>query len=395
MSMRVHLLTPCVVPGDGVSNDVLGMRRWLRRRGIPAHAYAGRCHEDLRKRVRPLSAYRQHLDGRDDVLIYCHSVGWRAGIALYEQSRNRKFLRYQNVTPPDFYRPYNAEYVRACTRGLQETRRLVRSRPELLLPGSDFNARGLIACGAMASDCHVVPPLHTIGAWKRVPLDDKLAGELRGRTNLLFVGRVTPNKGQIHLIRALAYYRRYLKGNARLYLVGSFDAGTPAYLEELRAEIRRHGLEDHVHLRGKVGARELNTYYSLASVFMCASEHEGFCVPLVEAMYYGIPIVAYAGSAVGETLATAGLSWPTPEPALLAQSVHEIMERPEVRAALVEQQRERYQTHFTTKAIERRLDQVLGSLLGIAGFSSRECRRVGDNSPTDSKMTARTSCTVS
>src|SRR5262249_31601339 len=116
---RIHLLTPSIIPGDAVSSDVLGMRRWLRRRGHEAHAYAGRCHEDLRKKVRPLRTYRKFLECRDDVVIYHHSVGWPAGMALYEMSRNRKVVRYHNVTPAAFYQPYNASYVRACLRGVR------------------------------------------------------------------------------------------------------------------------------------------------------------------------------------------------------------------------------------------------------------------------------------
>src|SRR5205807_250790 len=187
--------------------------------------------------------------------------------------------------------------------------------------------------------CRTVPPLHRIGMLDRLPLDEPLAARLRDSTNLLFVGRVTPNKGQLHLIRALAYYRRYLGGDADLYLVGGFDVGIPGYLEELHTEVRRHSLQDFVHLTGKVTARQLKTYYAGASVFLCASEHEGFGVPLVEAMYYGVPIVAYGGSAVGETLGDAGLTWETPQPSLLAESIREIDDSPELRQLLVHRER--------------------------------------------------------
>jgi glycosyltransferase involved in cell wall biosynthesis len=254
-------------------------------------------------------------------------------------------------------------YVRACVRGLKETRRLVRSRPELLLADSDYNARDLIAYGAEASACHTVPPFHRIGALDHLPLDRELAAELTGQTNLLFVGRVTPNKGQLHLIRALASYQRYLGGDAHLYLVGGFDVGIPGYVEELQAEVRRHRLQERVHFTGKVSARALRTYYACASVFLCASEHEGFCVPLVEAMYHGIPIVAYAGTAVGYTLGDTGLTWETPAPALLAESIREIMERPELREFLVQSQRERYERHFIAEAIAHKFEAVLEATL--------------------------------
>jgi glycosyltransferase involved in cell wall biosynthesis len=364
--MRIHLLTPSLIPGDAVSNDVLGMCRWFRRRGLAAYAYAGHCHAELGKKVRPLRTYRRHLNSQDDILLYHHSVGWLAGMDLYRRSQNRRMIRYHNVTPPAFYRPYNAGYVRACRRGIQETRRLARSKPELILADSEFNAQHMIACGADPKVCRTVPPLHRIGALDRLPLDKQLTARLRDRTNLLFVGRVTPNKGQLHLIRALAYYRRYLGGDADLHLVGGFDVGIPGYREQLLAEIRRHGLQEFVHLTGKVTARQLKTYYASAAIFLCASEHEGFGVPLVEAMYYGVPIVAYGGSAVGETVGDAGLTWETPEPGLLAESIYEIDSRPGLREALVQRQRERYRLHFSLEASERRLTEVLGARLAYA-----------------------------
>src|SRR5947209_8629398 len=94
---RIHILTPSTVPGDAISNDVLGMRRWFRRQGYRVHVYAGSCDDALRRMVRPLRAYRRYLEIAEDILIYHHSVGWPAGRALYSKSRNRKIIKYHNV----------------------------------------------------------------------------------------------------------------------------------------------------------------------------------------------------------------------------------------------------------------------------------------------------------
>jgi glycosyltransferase involved in cell wall biosynthesis len=360
---RIHLLTPNLVPGDAVSTDVLAMRRWLRQRGHETHVYAGRCHPAFRGQVRPLKAYEAFQQGRDDLLIYHHSVGWPAGLALYQASHNRRIVRYHNVTPAVFYKPYNIHYVRACRQGERETRRLAQSSPELFLADSEFNAQGLVAFGADPGSCRTVPPFHSIARLDNLPADATLAAELQGRSNWLFVGRLSPNKGQRHLIRALGYFQRYLGGQAHLLLVGGCDSGLIDYNEELRAEVRHQRLEGRVHFVGKVSDRALKTYYTHGSVFVCASEHEGFCVPLAEAMHFGIPIVAYSGSAVGFTLSDAALTWETPSPALLAESVRLIEERPEVRAALVRNQRARFQSQFTTEAIGLRLQEALLPLL--------------------------------
>lgn len=360
---RVHILTPSTVPGDAISNDVFGMRRWFRRQGFRVRVYAGTCDDELRHLVRPLRAYRRYAQVTEDILIYHHSVGWRAGWAAYRDSRNRKIIKYHNVTRPVFFEPYNSNYVRTCLRGEQQTRWLAQSNAELFLSDSDFNGQDLSAAGASAEACHTVPPFHHIGRLMALAVDEALATELRGRENWLFVGRVSPNKGQLHLIRALGYYHHYLRRRAHLLLVGGIDSGLNVYNQQLNEEIRRQCLQGWVHFRGKVNDCQLKTYYAHASAFVCASEHEGFCVPLAEAMYYGVPVVAYGGSAVGGTLGDAGLVWETPSPLLFAESVHALVSQPDIRTAVVRSQRRRYWTQFSTRAIARRLGRAVTGVI--------------------------------
>jgi glycosyltransferase involved in cell wall biosynthesis len=362
---RVHILTPSTVTGDAISHDVLGMRRWFRRRGLPTTIYTGSWSEDLQQLVRPLSAYCRHLAAADDLLIYHHSVGWPEGLALYRRSRNRKVVKYHNVTRPVFFEPYNENYVRTCRRGQKETRWLARSGAKLYLSDSDFNSWDLIAAGAPPAACRTVPPFHRIGRLDALALDGALAEELRRQPALLFAGRVSPNKGHLHLIRMLAYYHHYLGGRAHLYLVGSIDSGLKRYNDQLQDEIRRLRLQEWVHLTGKVDDRQLRTYYACATAFVCASEHEGFCVPLAEAMYYGIPIIAYGGSAVAGTLGEAALVWETPSPALFAESIQRLVESAELRTRLEQAQRQRYAAQFTCRAIGRQLAAALALVFGV------------------------------
>jgi glycosyltransferase involved in cell wall biosynthesis len=360
---RVHLLTPSVLPGDAVSTDILGMRRWLRRRGIQARVYAGRRHPSLRRLVRPLQHFYRFLNEPNDVLIYHHSVGWPAGLAAYERSQNRKVLRYHNVTPAVYYRPYSGKYIKACGRGMRETRRLLGIGMELILADSEFNARELAALGADRRQCRTLPPFHAIGRLASLPSKPRLAARLGWQPYLLFVGRLAPNKGHRHLLHAFAWYRHYRAGQARLLLVGHYDPGLIHYRMELEEQIRRLRLTGLVHFLSKVSNAALRALYEQASVFVCASEHEGFCVPLVEAMYFGVPIVAYGGSAVGYTLGDAGLAWPTPSPAVLAESFRFIEEQPQARAALVAGQRERFDSQFRIEAIGARFEEALAPLL--------------------------------
>jgi glycosyltransferase involved in cell wall biosynthesis len=359
---QIHLLTPHVVPGDAVTNDALGMMRWFRRRGYPATLYARRAHPALRRQVRPLREYLAHLDQVGDVLVYHHSVGWPTGIEVYQRSRNRKIVKYHNVTPAIFYRDYNRRFVKACVYGRRETRRLVRAGADVWLADSDFNGQELRRLGIRTA-CYTVAPIHRIGALDKLPLDRHLSAELRKQPTLLFVGRLAPNKGHLHVIRALAHYRHRLGGTARLALVGYLDPSLVPYRQELEAEAARLRVTESVHYAGKVSPRQLKTYYTHAAAFVCASEHEGFCVPLAEAMYYGLPIVAYGGTAVSHTLGQTGLAWETPAPALLAESICFLEENSEARAEVVRAQRERFDSTFTRSVIERDLEAALSPVL--------------------------------
>jgi glycosyltransferase involved in cell wall biosynthesis len=364
MATQVHILTPSILPGDAVSNDVLGMMRWFRNRGFVARAYAQRCHPKMRKKVLPVRAYRRHLANRNDILIYHHSVGWPIGYSYYAQSSNRKIVKYHNVTPSRFYRGHNRIIYRACLGGQQETEQLIASKPSLFLADSEFNAEELIRLGADRHTCRIVHPFHRLCQRRESVLDERLCRRLQGRLNLLFVGRLAPNKGQIHLIRALGYYRRHFRSQAHLILIGNFDPGLETYwCSSLHREVCRQGVQECVQLPGKVSALELRTYYAHAFAFLCASEHEGFCVPLIEAMHHGVPIVAYSSSAVSSTLADACLLWETPDPRLFAESIRLLLERPELRQQLIEQQKGRFETHFKLCHIDCQLQDALAPLL--------------------------------
>ena len=129
-----------------------------------------------------------------------------------------------------------------------------------------------------------------------------------GKTNLLFVGRIAPNKKQENVIRAFYFYHKYYSPDSRLFLVGSWS-GMESYYERLCDYVKALGIAEHVVFTGHIRFDEILAYYHLADVFLCMSEHEGFCVPLVEAMYFHVPIVAYSCAAVPDTLEEAVSCW--------------------------------------------------------------------------------------
>ena len=302
--MRIVQLMPTIVPGDAVSNDALALCRLLRRWDANSRIYAERSlpglPEGMVKDARQLPSL-----GEEDVLIYHMSIGSPVSLRI-DELRCRKVMVYHNITPPRYFAPYSAEYTRACREGYAELERM-REWFDYAIADSDFNRQGLRQAGYTCpiDVCPVLVPLEDYAA----PADERTLKKYGdGRTNILFVGRVAPNKKFEDVVRAFACYRERFDPTARLILAGADDA-LPAYTNRLRAYIARLGGEG-IELTGKVAFEELLALYRTAHVFLCMSEHEGFCVPLAEAMYFDVPIVARAATAVPDTLGGSGVLLP-------------------------------------------------------------------------------------
>jgi glycosyltransferase involved in cell wall biosynthesis len=200
---------------------------------------------------------------------------------------------------------------------------------------SRFSELELIDAGYRSTA--VVPPLFDLQSLEEdadsAALDRLHADRERGGADLLFVGRISPSKGQHDLVKALAAYRRIYDSRARLRLVGG--TSSPTYREALGRFAADLGLEKEVDFAGSVTPGELAAYYATADVFVCCSDHEGFCVPLLEAMHHRIPVVAYGVAAVPETMGAGGLVIPTKSPAHMAAAVHRVVEDARLRQTLI------------------------------------------------------------
>jgi glycosyltransferase involved in cell wall biosynthesis len=183
------------------------------------------------------------------------------------------------------------------------------------------------------------------------------------RTNILVVGRLAPNKGHVRSLEAFAAYHREYNCHSRLIFVGKDDPRLRPYSRALRARVTDLGLEEDVVFTGGVGERALKSYYLLAHVFLITSDHEGFCVPLVEAMAMKLPIVALSTTAVGETLGDGGLAWEEPDPGLLAESLHSLASDDWAGACLGLAAWSRYHRHFTNEVIGRRFLAAVSEVL--------------------------------
>ncbi len=359
---RIAILTPSITTGDAVSNDVLGMYDVLKERGYDVRVFAEGWALD-KPRVWPSPQIGNFIRQSSDLLIYHYSRGWDPGLDLLRELKCRKIVKYHNVTPPEFLAGYNSDFAGMCLEGRQQLALIARSACDLYLSDSGYNLRELVSEGASDAKSFVVPPFHHVDRLHSVEPDASVLKSCNdGKVNICMVGRVAPNKSHPALIEAFAAYHHDYNPSSRLVIVGKEEVRLAKYSRLLRALDKRLDLQDDVIFTGEVSDRALRAYYAAAHVFMITSEHEGFCVPLVEAMAMKIPIVAYASTAIPETVGSAGLVWEERNPYLLAESIKSIVGDRSVGQALGARGWRRYEKHFTNARIET---GFLGAVNGL------------------------------
>ncbi|HJT26859.1 MAG TPA: glycosyltransferase family 4 protein [Pyrinomonadaceae bacterium] len=348
---RVAILTPSLAPADAVSNDILGERDVLKRNGNDVRIFSD------------LAPVRKFLKNPTDILIYHHSRGWHPGVQLVRELSCRRVIKYHNVTPAEFFAGFSRTDQDLCERGRRELTDLAAAQCELYLSDSSFNMQELISLGADPSTSFVVPPFHHIDRLLKMNADKSVLEKYsHDTTNILTVGRVVPNKNVHHLIEVFAHYHYDYNNNSRLIIVGKGGEGFSPYSKLVNRIVEKLGLINAIMFTGGVSDEELKAYYLVADVFVTVSEHEGFCVPLVEAMSMKLPITAYASTAIPETLGDAGIVWDERNPMLIAGSIDLFVRDSAVREALGQRGYHRYESMFTNEMTEHIFLQAMSKL---------------------------------
>lgn len=361
---RIAILTPTLTSADAVSNDVLLMERMLRVRGHEVGLFAHSSNlTDIE--VRPASAVSAYLRELNDVLIYHHSIGWERGVDVFKSAGCRKIVKYHNVTPAEFFEGVSKEHHELCRKGRSQLKDIIDCKAELYLAASAFNKSELCRAGSLEEKTFVVPPFNLGENLQACEANLDLVDRYQdGTTNLLTVAGMRPNKGHADLIQAFATYYHGFNSRARLFVVGTSDKAFQTYENMVRALIGSWLLDSHVVLTGEVSNHDLKAYYLLSHALITTSEHEGFCVPLVEAMAMKLPIVGYASTAIPETAENAALIWQERNPYLIAQSIDFLLSNESAAVALTDRANQRYEQTFSQRAIEKRFLEVTAS----AGF---------------------------
>lgn len=318
MAPAVHQVLATLGYGDAIGHEVLGIQRVLRAAGYRSEIFVETADPRLESLTRD---YRDLIDesSPDNVLIHHFSIGSRASRVAYALP-DKMVLVYHNITPPEFFIGVHPLLVQLCFMGRRELG-AYRDRCVLALGDSAFNTRELIEAGFPRTGVlPVVPSFVHLDVVSRGTTADAFDD---GWTNILFVGRMIPNKRIDDLIRIFNAYKRR-NPRSRLLLVGSYG-GFDLYFAMLQQLVATLKVPD-VFFMGHVSNEELSAYYDVADLFLCASEHEGFCVPLMEAFHKRVPVLAYASTAVPATMDGGGVLYDTKDPAHVASIMQAILD---------------------------------------------------------------------
>jgi L-malate glycosyltransferase len=341
-------------PNDAITGSALAMRGILREHG-GSEIFALHVHPELADNVYSWRDYPYFIPADSDPITMVHvSMGDDNFLPFLAEIPGRFVISYHNVTPSRYFKRWDAGTARLLDIGRRYLRDL-RDRVVFALADSEFNASDLRDAGY--SDVRVGGLVLDIDrhltATEPGALPDVGDGPL-----ILSVGQLYPHKRPDLLLAAFHTLITDFQHDAHLVLAGA--ARLPAFERALCSYVGRLGLGDAVTMTREIPDAELVAWFRRADLFVTVSEHEGFCVPLVEAMYFDVPILARNCAAIPETVGDAAILVPEGANAnQIAAVMSEMLDRPGALASLVERGRMR-RTEFTYEASRRKLWGALG-----------------------------------
>ena len=348
----IHHFVPVLHRGDAVGRHTLRLRDATRARGLSSHIFVDLVQDETADETLPAPDYEAQAR-RGDVVVYQFATAssmapWLAG------RRETLVVNYHNVTPPGLLAPWDPYLALGQQHALADLE-VLAARAALAVADSHYNESKLTEAGFAATA--VVPPSAALSQ-EFTPAEPPAAARARaGGARWLAVGRVAPNKAVEHALAALTVTRRHGDPGATLRIIGR--PVTTTYERALRHQVADLGLSDAVTFVGYASDAVVADAYASADVLVVTSDHEGFCVPVVEAMGAGLPVVAFDQGAVPEVLGGAGALVTTRDPYALAQAIEDLLADPLRRRRLIEAGRHRLAELDLPSAAERFVDRLL------------------------------------
>jgi L-malate glycosyltransferase len=332
--MTVEQFLPSLHYGDAVGNSALALHRFLLSRGVGSRIIALNCDASVKDQATLFSDYRLDADAVKILRFAIPSPLTDFFLGL----NGKKVLIYHNITPSRFFAGYSDSLVHITTAGREQLKKL-NCCFDLSIGDSSFNSDELRELGF--ANVRVFPLLVNLEDYGQQASRSYAALLKNERKNIMFAGRISPNKKIEDLIKVVFFYKKYISPAVRLIVAGNTASLPKYYLAVQDLASRFHLTAEDVFFTGHLPMDEFLAVYGLADVFLSMSEHEGFCLPLLESCYFQVPVVAFDAGAVAETLGGAGILFRDKDSALVAGLVEEVLEKESLRQRLQAQAAER------------------------------------------------------
>lgn len=359
---RITQLTHGFTIGDAVSDTVRLIHESAVRLGYDSKIFALSIHENLQHMAQEASSELPPTD----VLLLHYSIGGRVLDVFFRSKARLKGFLFHNVTPPEYFEGINRRVFDNTSDGLRSIRDVVEAS-SFIISVSEFNLHTLHKFADVSVKKHFVLPL-AVPEWKitRSSFLDKLnwycvPKQLRSKkAKILYVGRVAPNKNLEAVIRVFREFKFGFEGDSVLWVVGS-EVDCEIYRAKLETLAFTYGVLDSVAFWGHVSDGLLRLFYQNADCFFTASKHEGFCVPVIEAFKFNLPVVAENSPGISETVGSSGLLVNTDDAVDTARQIHKAIFDHLFRTELIRKQAERY-LYFNMENFRYRLGEILRSI---------------------------------
>ncbi|MBD3414732.1 MAG: glycosyltransferase [Candidatus Aminicenantes bacterium] len=298
--MEIHQFATSLSYGDAISDEMLEIRRALKRKGYESEIFSKYYDSRTAKYARDFREYPE-FSSEKNIVIFHFSIGSPVS-KMFFRIPDKKVMIYHNITPYEFFINSHRILAKECYKGRLELK-MFADKVDLALGDSEYNRKELEKAGYPRTG--VLPLLLDLTKFDQN--GDRLTQKIwdRKKTTLLFVSRVAPHKKFEDVVKLFFVYQNYFNPESQLFLVGDYR-GMEKYYAGLQRLIHKLKLEQ-VHLTGHVEFSELVSYFKMSDVYVSMSEHEGFGVPLIEAFYNQIPVIAYEAGAVRETMNKGGV----------------------------------------------------------------------------------------
>lgn len=349
---NIHQLLAGAGTGDAITNYAFEIQKILIDLGFTSDIFAPYEHISKEHKNGAIKNITEYSSSESDILLYHYSIGSKA-TNIYLNAKCHKCLCYHNITPGKYFRNISITTAANLDKGRIELQRLASSC-EIAISDSSFNSMELIAMGFKNTE---VVPIKFPREYLNTEPDNKIMENYcDGKTNLLFVGRIVPNKRFEDLIKTFYFYNKTVNRNSKLILVGSY-IGNEVYYHYLKTLVATLSLIDSVIFTGHIYLNTLIAYYRSAAALLCLSEHEGFCLPLLEAMQFNLPVFALKQAAVPETMGNSGVLFEELDYVKISEIIGFILENPMLVEKILKRQQMRLM-EFNSISIKERLLKI-------------------------------------